>query len=409
VATYGQTAQPRAPLYGTAMAPPVAPPPWLPPDVEADPDSFARLLASGVLNGQWRSFSATSPPPPPPRLVLPTVGSAPDTHAVLAASGALLGQSTNGHATSPPPPPPPLVPPQIATAPDVIATIAANSSLAGSARAYSAQDQPWVGPVAGTIAAVEPPPWSLFEGSARTRSTFTGGQSYVATTAGGMALGGTAGTASIVFQPAASGGLSYGGQSLWHSIVYHVYANTGAGDPINYQAPVAATTGLTWTSSALAYPGTWKFGVRAYDAGTGYEETNVDAIVTVVLSSTGTDITALPPPPSGLTATPLASGTIRVAWQFQPIVNRQNPTGFHVYDGTGSVSYTTPVATIGYTGPGSYSANITGLTNGTTYLFAVRAYNATAEEANTATVAAVATAAGPGTVDALTIVATNVG
>ena len=60
---------------------------------------------------------------------------------------------------------------------------------------------------------------------------------------------------------------------------YHIYSNTGAGDPINYTSPVATITSpatTTWSSSALTHPGTWSFGVRAFDTVSGLEERNLD-------------------------------------------------------------------------------------------------------------------------------------
>src|SRR5262245_56997796 len=53
---------------------------------------------------------------------------------------------------------------------------------------------------------------------------------------------------------------------------YHVYGNAGQGDPINYAVALATVDGLTWTSAPLAHPGTWRFGVRAFDAVSGLEE-----------------------------------------------------------------------------------------------------------------------------------------
>jgi hypothetical protein len=58
---------------------------------------------------------------------------------------------------------------------------------------------------------------------------------------------------------------------------YHIYSNTNANDPdgyanadpIDYSLPIATTGLLTWTSSPLAFPGTWRFRVRAFDPITG--------------------------------------------------------------------------------------------------------------------------------------------
>ncbi len=193
------------------------------------------------------------------------------------------------------------------------------------------------------------------------------------------------------------------------SLFYTVYANTGIGDPINYNTGIDTTSGLTFTTGALAYPGTWRFGVRASDL---YgQEQNVDCAVTIILSATGVDITNMPVAPVALRALARMGGAIRVEWGYPAVTNRaKTPTGFHVYRGTGGiVNYTTPVATVlwGTMVAGSFVANLTGLTNGATYTMGVRAYNATAEETNTNTVSATAVSVGPTAVESLLATATS--
>lgn len=182
------------------------------------------------------------------------------------------------------------------------------------------------------------------------------------------------------------------------STSYHIYGNAGSG-PVNYGSVVATTASLTWTSSALAFPDTWKFAVRAWDTVSSLEESNIDALVTVQLDGTGVDVSGMPTAPLGLAAHARAAGTIRVDWT-QP---RSGPTGFHVYQGTGGTpSYVSPVATVPYgSGLTVYTALISGLTGGTAYTFGVRAYNATGEEANTATATATAVTAVTATVTGL--------
>ncbi len=188
------------------------------------------------------------------------------------------------------------------------------------------------------------------------------------------------------------------------AVWYHVYANTGAGDPINYATPVATTSGLSWTSAPLSYASDWKFGVRAFYYPNGLEEQNLDCAVEIILDATGKDITNRPAPPTGLRAIAVKGGNIKVEWSYpNPATRAKTPTGFHVYDGIGSVSYTTPAATVSYTSSiaNVWTATVSGLSDGTTYSFGVRAYNAIAEEPNTATVTCTSDASGPGAVQSL--------
>jgi hypothetical protein len=185
---------------------------------------------------------------------------------------------------------------------------------------------------------------------------------------------------------------------------YHVYSNGGSG-PINYATPVATVTGLSWTSSALAYPADWWFGVRAFNA--CGEEQNLDCAVELILDAAGHDITNRPPAPTGLRAFALAGGTIRVEWSYPTVRGPKTPTGFHVYIGIGAPNYATPAATVLFSIgiAGSFVSNLTSLTDETTYTIGVRAFNAVAEEPNTVTVSATAEAVGPAAVDALVGVA----
>ncbi len=192
------------------------------------------------------------------------------------------------------------------------------------------------------------------------------------------------------------------------SLTYHVYANTGAGDPIDYSTIVTTTPSLTWTSGALSFPGTWRFGVRAYNTSNSLEEENLDCSITLVLDSSGNDITNRPSAPLAIRAFATAAGGIRVEWAYNTINPSPIPTGFHVYWGTGGMpSYLSPVATVPFASAiaDTFVANLTGGTNGTTYTIGVRAYNATAEEANTNTVNVTALSVGPTAVIDLTAIA----
>jgi hypothetical protein len=215
-------------------------------------------------------------------------------------------------------------------------------------------------------------------------------------TVGGAALGtltAVAGIAHVALRAGGSGG----------PIEYRVYANDGAGGPVDLTSPVATVSGLSWTSGPLGLPSDNTWLVHAYSPASGLEDLNADARVRVVLDPGGADVTARPNAPVGLSAVATAGGTLAVTWTYNPGGQGGSPTGFHVYLGTPTPSYGTPAATAPYTAPGvAYRAALAGLADGVTYQVAVRAYNATAEEANTAVASAVASAAGPSPVDDLT-------
>jgi Fibronectin type III domain len=191
---------------------------------------------------------------------------------------------------------------------------------------------------------------------------------------------------------------------------YHIFTNTGAGDPINYSAPAATVSTLTWTSSTLSFPGTWSFGVRAFDTVSGLEEQNLDCSVIVTLGTSGQDVTNQPLPAAGVRAFPMSGGSVRVEWPY-PAVNRTRlPTGFNIYVGTGGTpNYASPAATVSFDAgiANSFVCNLTGLSDGTDYAIGVRAYNAIGEEPNTSTVTVTADATGPSPVVQLTGIATS--
>ena len=219
---------------------------------------------------------------------------------------------------------------------------------------------------------------------------------------------------------------------------YHIYSNAGSG-PINYSTAIATVYGVTWTSTALAHPDTWMFGVRAFD---GYgEEQNLDATVTLILNAAGQDITNQPKPPVAVRALATAGGGIRVEWSYNVVNPMPIPTGFHVYVGTvqtailwpvnpisrsgrhgkvgrsgsihwrgalgGGMNYAVPAATVSFQSAiaGTFVANIPGLVNGVQYLVGVRAYNGVAEENNVNVVSVKANSVGPTAVVSLTATA----
>ncbi len=195
------------------------------------------------------------------------------------------------------------------------------------------------------------------------------------------------------------------------AVQYHVYANSGRGDPIDYQHPVDTTAMTTFTSWGLRFPGIWKFAVRAFDVLTGLEEQNLDAQVTITLGADGSDVSSIPDPPVGLLVLAVAGGKIRVEWGY-PTIHGGNPTGFHVYLGSGgSPNYAAPAGTVTALDGifPRYSTLITGLTTGITYSVGVRAFNSAGEEANTRFVNVLLKGSAPRAVVNLTATATATG
>lgn len=187
---------------------------------------------------------------------------------------------------------------------------------------------------------------------------------------------------------------------------YHVYSNDGAGGPVDYSNPIAATAGLTFNTLPLAPNSDHTFAVRASDPATGLEEENTNCRVRIVTDAASQDISARPAPPLSLTALRMAGGGIQVHWlpSISPLFARA--TGFKVYNGTPTPDYSSPVATVASTGARDYRATLAGLADGVTFQIAVRAFNASGEESNTNTVSVTADATPPNAVDSLTVTPT---
>src|SRR5690349_11807576 len=118
------------------------------------------------------------------------------------------------------------------------------------------------------------------------------------------------------------------------TIQYRIYSNNNAGGPVDYSAPVATVSGLTWDTPALPLSSDTTYAVRAYDTASGLEDANVDARVRIVIDASGADVSARPNPPSHLTAEPRAGGKVMVTWQYNPGGQGAAPTGFRVYVGS---------------------------------------------------------------------------
>ena len=193
------------------------------------------------------------------------------------------------------------------------------------------------------------------------------------------------------------------------AILYNVYANDGLGGAVNYASPIASTASLSFTTGSLPPSSDTTFAVRAMDASTGLEEANTEARVRVVLDANGQDISARPNAPTALMARATAGGGCLATWGYNPVGQGGLPTGFLVYLTRGTTaSYTTPAITVPFiASTARFSCQLTGLTDGASYVVAVRSTNASATEVNTAAVSVVVgDSTPPGNVDGLAAAAT---
>jgi len=189
----------------------------------------------------------------------------------------------------------------------------------------------------------------------------------------------------------------------------YVYHNSGVG-PVDYDTVRAtlATSTTVWTSAALSYPATWRFGLRAYNA--NGEEQNVNS-VQVILDASGYDATAQPNPAHDLSATPRPGGVIRLRWSYLSTGETGTCTKFNIYGngGTGPVDFAIPLDSVSKTAGTrtSYTWDSSALTHGTTYRYVVRAATSVIEEQNRREVSATADTQAPALPASLSIVVTR--
>jgi hypothetical protein len=115
------------------------------------------------------------------------------------------------------------------------------------------------------------------------------------------------------------------------AIVYRIYSNNDTGGLVDFSAPLASTTGLTYTFSPLGASTDTTFVVRAFDPEADLEEANTEALVRVVIGPDGAEVGGRPNPPHALSLTPSFGGGCRVSWAYAPAEQCGIPAGFHVY------------------------------------------------------------------------------
>lgn len=202
------------------------------------------------------------------------------------------------------------------------------------------------------------------------------------------------------------------------AIVYRIFAGDSSGGPVDYTVVLDTMTGLSWTAPApLADSTRTRYGVRAYDDVLLLDDGNTDAVVLIEIDAAGNDMTSRPRQPQAVVATPLAGGNVRLSWTYPYADRATAPQGFRVYKGPagGSIDFGTVVGTSGYGAPSPppppigarFSATVSGLADGTAYLFAVRAYNASGESDPSATAQATSDGTAPLNPANLTATATS--
>jgi hypothetical protein len=191
------------------------------------------------------------------------------------------------------------------------------------------------------------------------------------------------------------------------AIVYQVFSNNGAGGPIDYSTVVATVAGTSYTTGTLASSGDYRFGVRAMDTTTGLAEANTQASVRIVLDAAGDNVGQVPNAPFAVTARATPGGGCQVTWSYFAANWAPAPADFLVYLTAGtSPSLTTPIATVTYqSGMASYSCQLGGLSDATTYTVTVASRRAGASAVSPASVTVVGDSTAPSDVESLAAVA----
>ena len=176
-----------------------------------------------------------------------------------------------------------------------------------------------------------------------------------------------------------------------------------AGGEIDYSAPIGAAgpqrgvRGKLRTFPWVAWP-TGQYDVVLKAVGCGGVEESSENRIRIVIDSVGASEGSKANAPSGLSAKAIAGGKIRLAWRYCSAGSVGIAAEFRVYsdEGSGSVNYAAPIATVTAAGDRWYSWTSSAYANNSAVKFVVRTANpAGGEESNEITVSAVADADAP--------------
>jgi hypothetical protein len=144
---------------------------------------------------------------------------------------------------------------------------------------------------------------------------------------------------------------------------YNIYRATSSGGQ-NYSSPTYTVSvgTVTYTDTSTTDAQTYYYVVRSQDAAGNIETNTNEASATA--SVTG------PPPPTNLSATAIAGGSIRLTWTVSS--PETNVAQYNIYRATssGGQDYSSPLANVS---AGTVTYTDTGTTDGLTYYYVVRA------------------------------------
>jgi hypothetical protein len=169
------------------------------------------------------------------------------------------------------------------------------------------------------------------------------------------------------------------------AIAYNIYANNGAGGPVNYSQPIATTSSLSYVPGALTPSSDTTFAVRAKDTVSNLEEANTDARIRIVLDGSGNDLSGVPNSPQSVVLSALAGGDCLVTWAYIPALSAGVPTRFQIYLSQGqTVNYGSPTMTVPYVpGQVGFTCKLAGPFAFSSYSASVRAVNDAGSDGNT--------------------------